>query len=263
MDDVLAALKYLESRSNIDPSRIYLGGHSTGGTLVLLVAAATNRFKGIVSLGPVENPTGYGQEYFPVNANDPKEIQLRAPINWLELIQTPTLVIEGSQGNASSIQALDAKTNNPALQFVILRDRNHFNIIAPVNELLADKILGNNPNGLKMTDAEIRSLQGVAKRMPSRDDFVIHVTEHAKEFLVNAMVGDISKHVRVSITGSPNNPELEFHIDPHFDPTTQYLCTTKDLKIIVPIVNAPALHNATIDLVRIEDDYGLTVIPAE
>jgi acetyl esterase/lipase len=40
VDDVLAAARHLASLDYVDPKRIYLGGHSTGGTLALLVAAA-------------------------------------------------------------------------------------------------------------------------------------------------------------------------------------------------------------------------------
>src|SRR5262245_2004411 len=37
VDDVLAAAEHLSQQEFVDPKRIYLGGHSTGGTLVLLV----------------------------------------------------------------------------------------------------------------------------------------------------------------------------------------------------------------------------------
>src|SRR5262249_2655167 len=36
VDDVLAAADYLAKQDYVDSSRIYLGGHSTGGTLALL-----------------------------------------------------------------------------------------------------------------------------------------------------------------------------------------------------------------------------------
>lgn len=34
VDDVLAAADFLGKQNYVDPGRIYLGGHSTGGTLV-------------------------------------------------------------------------------------------------------------------------------------------------------------------------------------------------------------------------------------
>ncbi len=43
------------SQGYVDPRRIYLGGHSTGGTLVMLVAASTDRFRAVFSFGPVDN----------------------------------------------------------------------------------------------------------------------------------------------------------------------------------------------------------------
>src|SRR5262249_622571 len=47
VDDVLAAADYLARQEFIDPERIYLGGHSTGGTLALLAAASTDRFRAV------------------------------------------------------------------------------------------------------------------------------------------------------------------------------------------------------------------------
>jgi dipeptidyl aminopeptidase/acylaminoacyl peptidase len=42
VDDVLAAADHLSKLPHIDPTQIYLGGHSTGGTLALLVAECSN-----------------------------------------------------------------------------------------------------------------------------------------------------------------------------------------------------------------------------
>src|SRR5262249_9302147 len=44
VDDVLAAADYLAGQDYVDPKRIYLGGHSTGGTLVLLTAQSSHPF---------------------------------------------------------------------------------------------------------------------------------------------------------------------------------------------------------------------------
>src|SRR5205085_2693378 len=60
VDDVLAAREYLARQDFVDPKRIYLGGHSTGGTLVLLAAASTDQFRAVFSFGPVDDIRGYG-----------------------------------------------------------------------------------------------------------------------------------------------------------------------------------------------------------
>lgn len=63
VDDVIATYHYLSQLEHIDPARIYLGGHSTGGTLALLVAASTDKFAGIICMGPTDD--NYGQENAP------------------------------------------------------------------------------------------------------------------------------------------------------------------------------------------------------
>ena len=58
VDDVLAARALLAKLPYVDPERIYLGGHSTGGTLALLVAECSGAFRGVFAFGPVYGPPG-------------------------------------------------------------------------------------------------------------------------------------------------------------------------------------------------------------
>jgi dipeptidyl aminopeptidase/acylaminoacyl peptidase len=67
VDDVLAAFDYLSKQPYVDATRIYLGGHSTGGTLVLLTAEFRNPFRAVFSFGPVGDVSGYGRSLLPVN----------------------------------------------------------------------------------------------------------------------------------------------------------------------------------------------------
>lgn len=53
VDDLIAAAQWLARQDYVDPERIYLGGHSTGGTLALLVAESTDRFRAVFALGSV------------------------------------------------------------------------------------------------------------------------------------------------------------------------------------------------------------------
>jgi len=134
VDDVLAAAKYLASLDYVDPKRIYLGGHSTGGTLALLVAAASeDRFRAVFSLGPVEDVTGYGSDVLPFDLENPKEARLRAPQHWLKDIQCPTFIFEGTkQSNIRSLFALQARNKNPLITFDPIQGETHFSIIAPL-----------------------------------------------------------------------------------------------------------------------------------
>lgn len=160
VDDVLAAADHLARTSYVDPERIYLGGHSTGGTLALLVAEYSNRFRAVISFGPVEDVGNYGEEFLPFDASNPKEVKIRSPRHWLESIETPTFVMEGTGGNLSSLQALARSTSNPNVHVLPVRGADHFNVLAPVNRLIATKILRDaGPEcNLKLTEHELAGL---------------------------------------------------------------------------------------------------------
>jgi hypothetical protein len=145
VDDVLAAADFLAKQKYVDPNRIYLGGHSTGGTLVLLVSECSERFRAIFSFGPADDVRGYGPEYIPFDTSNPREAELRSPGRWLGSIKSPTFVFEGTvQGNIQSLQAMSRSSNNPNVHFLPVQGVNHFSILAPVNRLIAGKILGDN-----------------------------------------------------------------------------------------------------------------------
>ncbi len=145
VDDVLAAADYLAKLPYVDSKRIYLGGHSTGGTLVLLTSECSDRFRAVFSFGPAHNVGGYGPEFLPFDISNPKEIELRSPGPWLASIRVPTFVLEGTvQGNLSSLQSMAAASTNPKAHFLPVQGATHFSILAPVTRLLAKKILGDN-----------------------------------------------------------------------------------------------------------------------
>jgi dipeptidyl aminopeptidase/acylaminoacyl peptidase len=142
VDDVIAAAEYLSKQPYVDPQRIYLGGHSTGGTLVLLVAAATDKFRAAFSFGPVDNVAGYSPEFLPFNTFDPREIDLRSPGKWLHSIQIPVFVFEGTnKGNLLPLINMTRDSNNPMLHFYPVKGASHFSILFPTNRLIAGKIL--------------------------------------------------------------------------------------------------------------------------
>ena len=144
VDDVLAAADFLAKQDYVDPARIYLGGHSTGGTLVLLVAECSDRFRAVFSFGPADDVRGYPPEFIPFDTTNPREVQLRSPGRWLASIKSPTFVFEGTdQGNLDSLQAMARSSTNPKAHFFAVRGASHFSILAPTNRLIADKVLHN------------------------------------------------------------------------------------------------------------------------
>jgi acetyl esterase/lipase len=155
VDDVLAAAEYLGKQEFVDSSRIYLGGHSTGGTLVLLASECSDRFRAVFSFGPVDNVAGYPPEFLPFDTSNRREIELRPPGRWLATIKSPTFVIEGtSEGNLGSLQAMARSSTNPNVHFLAVRGANHFSVLAPTTRLLAEKVLRDDGPACNLTLTE-------------------------------------------------------------------------------------------------------------
>lgn len=156
VDDILAAREALAARPDVDPERIYLGGHSTGATLALLAAASSTRFRAVFALGPVADVREYGSE--PCGSwagRSDAEIALRSPVRWLHRIETPTFVIEGEFGNARSLETLRASSANPALHWHVIPGRNHFDTVAVTTERIALAILGSPDPMLELDDLRV------------------------------------------------------------------------------------------------------------
>ena len=142
VDDILAATDHLAELSYVDPERIYLGGHSTGGTMVMVVGACSDRYRAIFSLGPVAAAGQYGGDYVYCDLNNDKEIALRSPIFWLHCVKSPMYVFEGAEnGNWDAIQLMVDENANPRIQFFKVPGHDHFSVIAPLTEKLADQIV--------------------------------------------------------------------------------------------------------------------------
>lgn len=159
VDDVIAATEFLKKQSYVDPNRIYLGGHSTGGTLALLVAEASPAYRAIFAFGPVDDVAGYGADsgFLPFDLSKQKEVELRSPGYWLSSIQSPTWVLEGKQGNIQSLQAMAKSSTNSNVQFLTVNNASHFSILAPTNQLIAQKILADtgSATNIQLTEDEV------------------------------------------------------------------------------------------------------------
>lgn len=142
VDDVISAIQYLKSLSFVDPNRIYLGGHSTGGTLALLVASATNDLCTTFSFGPVANPAWYGPEAILYNSENINEMLIRSPAYHIGDVKSNLMIIEGAQdGNADSVHLLKSLSKGLPVKAIVLDDYDHFSVLSPANEIIADKIL--------------------------------------------------------------------------------------------------------------------------
>jgi dienelactone hydrolase len=159
VNDVLAARDFLAQQPFVDADRIYLGGHSTGGTLALLTAECSDRFRAVFSFGPVDDVTGYGSKVLPFNVNNKREAKLRAPEHWLASIRCATYVFEGAgtPGNRDALESMARVSHNPSVHFYSVDGANHFSILAPTTTLIASKINRDNSKecNIRFTEAEL------------------------------------------------------------------------------------------------------------
>ena len=110
--------------------------------MVMLVGACSDRYRAIFSLGPVAAATQYRGEYVYCDPHDEQEMILRAPLFWLHCVNSPMFVFEGAdQGNWEAVQMMVDENENSKIQFFQVPGHDHFSVIAPVAELLADQIL--------------------------------------------------------------------------------------------------------------------------
>ncbi len=146
VDDVLAAAAFLKARSDVDPGRVHLGGHSTGGTLAMLAAAAAEpgTFRATFAFGPVADVRGYGGDFlYHRDPDDDREALVRSPLYWLADVPDPLFAIEGAgtPGNADSLDAMRQLNGNPRVRFLTVPGRDHFDVLAPATAAIADAIL--------------------------------------------------------------------------------------------------------------------------
>ena len=109
---------------------------------MLLVAASSDRFRAVFAFGPADDVAGYGPEYLPFDRSNPRELELRSPIRWLQAIRVPVFVFEGTvRGNVASLRAMERASTNPKIRFHAVRNASHVSVLAPTACLIAGKIL--------------------------------------------------------------------------------------------------------------------------
>jgi|GEM_PF-697714 len=141
VDDILAAAEHLANLPYVDPAQIYLGGHSTGGTLAMLVGESSDKFRAIFALGPVAYAHSYRGDFIYCDPRNTKEMELRSPIYWLSCVSSPMYVFEGEEnGNWDELKKMSDVNLNPNIQFHKVRDHDHFSLISPLTEALAEQL---------------------------------------------------------------------------------------------------------------------------
>jgi dienelactone hydrolase len=100
VDDVLAAANTLAALPSVDPGRIYVCGHSVGGTLTLLAAMASNRFRAASSISGSPDLKSYlrvSRVQVPFDVSDNREARLRSPVAYATSFKCPVRLFHGDE----------------------------------------------------------------------------------------------------------------------------------------------------------------------
>ena len=102
VNDVVSAAKYLRKQSYVDSNRIYVAGHSTGGTLTMLAAMTYTHFRAAASLSGSPDAVGYTRHAVaigadvPFNYKDPRELELRSARVYAASFKCPVRIYYGA-----------------------------------------------------------------------------------------------------------------------------------------------------------------------
>lgn len=149
VDDIVSAYEYAASLPYVDPERIYLGGHSTGGTRALLASEYTDKFRAVFCFGAVDEIKYHNNDQFTFDTGNRDEYTMRSPIYWLENIESPTFLIEGRDGNSACLERMEQAYQSDNVHYFVVENADHFSVLAPATRLVAQKILedtGDVPN---------------------------------------------------------------------------------------------------------------------
>jgi formylglycine-generating enzyme required for sulfatase activity/dienelactone hydrolase len=90
VDDVLAAADYLAKQPYVDSKRVFLAGHSVGGTMTLLTAMASKLFRAAASFDGAPYWAVFTDDWgLPFDKSDPREIYLRSPLPYTSSLKCP------------------------------------------------------------------------------------------------------------------------------------------------------------------------------
>ena len=100
VDDVLAAADALSGLPYVDAGKLFVAGHSIGGTLTMLACMASPRFKAAASFSgsPDQIAWSAGQpELVPFDAGNIEEFRIRSPLGFAATFQCPARLYHGSE----------------------------------------------------------------------------------------------------------------------------------------------------------------------
>ncbi|HJZ91548.1 MAG TPA: alpha/beta fold hydrolase [Gemmataceae bacterium] len=100
VDDVVAAAEVLSATPGVDPNRVYVAGHSAGGTLAMLGAMTTKRFKACASFSGSPDQVKFlqgNEDLARFDRSDFNELVMRSPLAFPKSFKCPARLYWGDE----------------------------------------------------------------------------------------------------------------------------------------------------------------------
>jgi dipeptidyl aminopeptidase/acylaminoacyl peptidase len=135
VSDVLAVTDHVRSQRWADPQRIYVAGHSAGGTLAMLAGLASPHYRAVASFSGSPDQLALAKSLpsiVPFDRNNPVEYEMRSPLSYATSFKAPARLLYGRReefyrANTKLMAALarDAGKNVEAVEVA----GDHFNAV--------------------------------------------------------------------------------------------------------------------------------------
>jgi dipeptidyl aminopeptidase/acylaminoacyl peptidase len=102
-DDVLSAIEYLRHLKSVDPHRIFVAGHSVGGTMTMLAALTSKHIRAAAAFSGSPDQVLYvnlapgAKERAPFDYANARELIMRSPLAFAAYFRCPLRIYYGSQ----------------------------------------------------------------------------------------------------------------------------------------------------------------------
>jgi dienelactone hydrolase len=144
VDDALAAAEMLASLPYVDNQRLYVAGHCEGGTMALLAAMTSNRFRAAASFSGSPDQVRWARMnpgWVPFDPDDEREFQMRSPLAFPRSFKCPVRLYYGKQepfaGAPNSKMAEFSQAANLDVEAVEVTGDLHFFISPAVRQCIA------------------------------------------------------------------------------------------------------------------------------
>lgn len=119
VDDVLAAGRFTASLPSVDAKRVFVSGHSAGGTVALMsVLLNETPFAAAAPIGPAMDILGLMRPEFEAlfvfDPRDSREMLIRSPVYFATSLKRPAFIFTGDQDIASLLESKQFAANAAA-----------------------------------------------------------------------------------------------------------------------------------------------------